>query len=106
MPPTLVSRVALRFAVVVAFMIPAAICSCLSTAWFIKISAQVEHSHEFLDCLKDLRSLLKDAESGQRGFLLTGGKAEYLRPYDDATTAIGPKLSELAALAERALPPQ
>ncbi len=44
-----------------------------------------------------LLSLLKDAETGQRGFLITGN-AEYLTPYESATRAIGPHLDRLREL--------
>ena len=36
--------------------------------------------------LAQILSLLQDAETGQRGFLLTGSEA-YLRPFTEATTA-------------------
>src|SRR6185312_17094670 len=98
MPPSLVNRVAVRFALIAAFLIPATIFSCMSTTWLITIAAQVENCHEIIGCLKDLGTLLRDAETGQRGFLLTGN-AEYLSPYDEATTLIERKLDTLAALA-------
>lgn len=41
-----------------------------------------------------LLSALKDAETGQRGYLLTG-KVEYLEPYDDALSAIHGDLDKL-----------
>ena len=103
---TLLSRVFVRFAIVAAFILTATICSYLSASRFIVISVQVENSHELLHCQEDILSLLKDAETGQRGFLLTGGNDEYLGPYSRAITAIGPKLSEFAALADRTLPRQ
>ena len=106
MPKTLVSRVAARFALVAAFMISVTICSCLSAAWFIKISNLVDHSRKVIRCLTELQTFLQDAETGQRGFLLTGGKEEYLRPYNNAMTAIGAKLSTLAVLDNGALAPQ
>jgi PAS domain S-box-containing protein len=40
-------------------------------------------------------STLKDAETGQRGYLLTG-KEEYLKPYNDAVARIQSELSELS----------
>ena len=35
----------------------------------------------------DLRNLLDDAETGQRGYLLTGGEKKYLAPYQAARNA-------------------
>jgi two-component system sensor histidine kinase/response regulator len=105
MPPSLVNRVAVRFALIAAFLIPATIFSCMSTTWLITIAVQVENCHEIIGCLKDLGTLLRDAETGQRGFLLTGN-AEYLSPYDEATTLIERKLDTLAALARSDHPSQ
>lgn len=42
----------------------------------------------------DLRALVQDAESGQRGFLLTG-KEKYLQPFDAAVQGIPQKLEVL-----------
>jgi CHASE3 domain sensor protein len=106
MPLTLVRRVAIRFAVIAAFVSLATICSCVSTAWFIKISNQADQSRKVMRCLSQLQSFIKDAEAGQRGFLLTDGRAEYLTPYNNAITAIGPQLGNLAVLAKSDLPGQ
>ncbi len=42
-----------------------------------------QHSYEVLDALKDLGITVRDAETGQRGYLLTGSDA-YLAPYEAA----------------------
>jgi signal transduction histidine kinase len=42
----------------------------------------------------DLRNLLDDAETGQRGYLLTGGEAEYLAPYQAARNVIHDQLQQ------------
>ena len=46
-----------------------------------------------------------DAETGQRGFLLTG-KDEFLEPYDAARTRLGEDLSRLKRLTEDNQPQQ
>ena len=43
----------------------------------------VAHTHEVLATVSAIESTLKDAETGQRGFLLTG-KDSYLAPYTAA----------------------
>ena len=43
----------------------------------------VANSHEVIGALESLLSILKDAESGQRDYLLTEDE-KYLEPYDDA----------------------
>src|SRR5262249_20608491 len=49
------------------------------------------------EALEEALSLLKDAETGQRGFLITGEEG-YLKPYDDAVAALGPQLDKLDGL--------
>jgi methyl-accepting chemotaxis protein len=46
----------------------------------LRTSQWVTHSHEVLEHIADLLSALKDAETGQRGYLLTGDEA-FLEPY-------------------------
>jgi two-component system CheB/CheR fusion protein len=50
-------------------------------------SRDVAHTHAVLEHLELLLSTLKDAETGQRGYLLTGD-ASYLKPYDEAVTRV------------------
>ena len=57
----------------------------------------VAHTHEVLAVLADMLSTLKDAETGQRGFLLTGQHV-YLKPYDAARARVRDKLAELERL--------
>jgi len=47
--------------------------------------------------LTDFRNSLLDAETGQRGYLLTG-KDDYRLPYDSAVQKIGPEIDHLRAL--------
>ena len=47
----------------------------------------VTHTHLVLEHLTTAVSLLKDAETGQRGFVITGDDA-YLEPYQHALTGI------------------
>src|SRR6266849_5782265 len=45
----------------------------------IETNQMVAHTYEVLASLEELLSLMKDAETGQRGYLLTGER-EYLQP--------------------------
>ena len=45
------------------------------------------HTHQVRGELADLLSELKDAETGQRGYVITGDES-YLEPYKSALTAI------------------
>lgn len=53
---------------------------------------------EFLGQLSDVLSTLKDAETGQRGFLLTG-RTQYLAPYRDAVKSIDAEMARVSKLA-------
>src|SRR3954453_17353921 len=55
-------------------------------------------SHEAATALDDLIARLRDAETGQRGFLLTR-EASYLEPYDRARSAFNDPLARIGSLA-------
>ena len=57
----------------------------------------VSHTHEVLGQLEQVVSTLKDAETGQRGYLLTGERV-YLEPYEQAVPRIGEQLARLRDL--------
>ena len=57
----------------------------------------VSHTHEVLGQLEQVVSTLKDAETGQRGYLLTGERP-YLEPYDQALPRIQGQLDRLRDL--------
>jgi signal transduction histidine kinase len=59
--------------------------------------AWVEHTHVTIDRTRATLSDLKDAETGQRGFILTGDEA-YLEPYTAALTALAADTSALRLL--------
>lgn len=58
---------------------------------------QVTSTHEVITGLGDLLSAMQDAETGQRGFLLTGNPA-YLEPYRDAQARSEASLQNLERL--------
>ena len=57
----------------------------------------VEHTREVVAGLERAASTLKDAETGQRGYLLTG-KDEYLKPYVNASNGLDKDLDRLFSL--------
>src|ERR1700759_483589 len=60
---------------------------------------KVQHSHEVITSLDQLLSLIQDAETGQRGFLLTGNE-RYLDPYANAVATVPPRLNAIRSLTE------
>jgi CHASE3 domain sensor protein len=57
----------------------------------------VQHTQDVLLQISQTESLLKDAETGQRGYLYTG-EPRYLAPYDLAINQIKPDIDQLAAM--------
>src|SRR5882724_6364388 len=55
------------------------------------------HTHEVLTKLTELLSTLQDAETGQRGFLITG-EERYLEPYQAALQNIDPVIRQIREL--------
>ncbi len=58
---------------------------------------EARHTEQIVATTASLLSSLKDAETGQRGYLLTG-RAEYLEPYSSALSVIRHDLEQLNAL--------
>ena len=59
--------------------------------------AMVVHTHEVIDSLNVLLSSIKDAETGQRGYIITGDK-DYLLPYHASRIEIDRLLTQLEGL--------
>jgi signal transduction histidine kinase/DNA-binding response OmpR family regulator/CHASE3 domain sensor protein len=62
-------------------------------------SARVRQTHTLLVASDAVTAAARDAETGQRGYLLTGADA-YLEPYAAARDTLDARLDELAALVE------
>lgn len=60
-------------------------------------NARITHTHEVITALGALFSTIQDAETGQRGFLLTGND-RYLAPYDDAVSRVATNLRVIGTL--------
>jgi PAS domain S-box-containing protein len=58
---------------------------------------QVARTHEVIGELESLPSTLKDAETGQRGYLLTGDE-KYLQPYEEALRRVQATAAHLGVL--------
>jgi methyl-accepting chemotaxis protein len=60
-------------------------------------SQWVTHTHEVLEHIAGVLSLLKDAESGQRGYVITGDEA-FLEPYHTGSAEVSNVVKELRTL--------
>ncbi len=68
-----------------------------STSNLTQAMEDVDHSHRVIESLERLLSTLKDAETGQRGFVLSGDNT-YLEPYISALSRIDQHLQSLREL--------
>jgi PAS domain S-box-containing protein len=69
----------------------------VSTQRLIEANRWVKQTHEVIEDLEHVLSVQKDAETGQRGFVLTG-EERYLEPYRAATDEVEHDLEVLVAL--------
>ncbi len=79
---------------VVALLIFNAATSYRNTIKLIENEHWVSHTHQVLTELEATLSTLKDAETGQRGYLLTG-EERYLEPYNSAIARINQQVAGL-----------
>ncbi len=82
---------------VILFFAASGILSYYNTRTLSRDALLVTHTHEVIINLEEIFSALKDAETGQRGFVLTGNE-DYLEPYDMALNHITDKLEVVAGL--------
>lgn len=93
-------RIAAFFALVVCPLL------MLAAAWELgrefgrsrEVRGSVNRSYEIQSETRNLFSLVQDAETGQRGYLITQDPA-YLKPYEDAVPKVDARLAELRSLA-------
>jgi methyl-accepting chemotaxis protein len=77
------------FALAILFAVGAV--SYQNTKKLTETATWVSHTHQVLESLEALLSTMKDAETGQRGYIITGDKA-YLEPFEAAHESIRQKV--------------
>lgn len=85
------------FAVAAIVLVLIAVFSLVNLVRFRTDARSVAHSHEVLNSLSELSSDLTEAESSQRGFLITG-KDEYQHSFDSAVEKIQQQQANLQRL--------
>ena len=68
-----------------------------STEAFMQSATKVQHSQRVVNQLEVVLSLIKDAETGQRGFIITKNEA-FLSPYDSASNNLEQEMLALSEL--------
>lgn len=87
----------LAFGLVMAVLAANALISYRATRTLIDDQRLVAHTHEVLISLALILSNLKDTETGQRGFIITGDE-RYLKPYQTAAAQLDSEMLRFAAL--------
>ena len=80
-------KLTVRFGLALSVLIAVSAASYLNWIRFRTSTSAVEHTYRVIDNLEKIQSQLKDAETGQRGYLLTGDD-RYLTPYRSALQTI------------------
>ncbi|MEG4021221.1 CHASE3 domain-containing protein [Microcoleus sp. S13C4] len=97
MKQSLTPQITAGIGMVVALLIFNAATSYRNTLKLVENERWVSHTHQVLTELEATLSTLKDAETGQRGYLLTG-EERYLEPYHSAIARINQQVVGLQQL--------
>jgi methyl-accepting chemotaxis protein len=87
-------KIALGFGLSLLMLLTVALVAYQGARQLIETTAGLVESRERARAIREVRALLLDAETGQRGFLLTGDEA-YLRPYAAALQGMRENLDTL-----------
>jgi diguanylate cyclase (GGDEF)-like protein/PAS domain S-box-containing protein len=94
---TVEKKIVTGFGLMLAALIVVGVVSYRNTRQLLRDSNRVAHSHDILDELNGTLSTMKDAETGQRGFIITGDE-QYLEPYNTSISRINRHLERLREL--------
>src|SRR5260370_27923831 len=79
--------------------------TCRAALGYDRLNDQVQRTHEVKEELSAVLRLVVDAETGQRGYLITDD-AVYLLPYQEATSEIEARLARLDNITKNNPPQQ
>ncbi|MDE3131869.1 MAG: CHASE3 domain-containing protein, partial [Acidobacteriota bacterium] len=91
------TRIGAGYAFALALLALLGVASYRSAAEFAGASKQTVHTHVVLDTIGRILSDLQDAETGQRGYVITGVDS-YLEPYRNGVADLGRSLRALRTL--------
>ncbi|MDZ8136756.1 MAG: response regulator [Nostoc sp. DedQUE04] len=90
-------KIGVSFALSLATLTTIGFISYQSTNELIQTSRKESHTYQVLSQLEDLNLQLTNAETGQRGYIITG-EQRYLEPYNAAIQVLNQKVKELQRL--------
>jgi len=94
MQTSLKRNLLIGFSISMVILIASSAASFVSIRNLLQSSDLVEHSNKVVIDLNETLSLMKDAETGQRGFLLSGNEV-YLQPYNGTLAKVNSKIQEI-----------
>ncbi|HYP28952.1 MAG TPA: CHASE3 domain-containing protein [Blastocatellia bacterium] len=90
-------RITTQFALAMLILAAIGVGSYYNTTHLLSTTRWVEHTHEVLERLNSLLHHIAEAESSQRGYLITGNEV-FLEPYEASLPAIRRDLEQLGPL--------
>jgi hypothetical protein len=91
------TKIGASFALSLAILSTIGLISYQNTNELIQTSRKERHTYQVLSQLEDLNAQLTNAETGQRGYLITG-EQRYLEPYKAAIDVVDQKVKEIEKL--------
>ncbi|HEX4086234.1 MAG TPA: CHASE3 domain-containing protein [Chthoniobacteraceae bacterium] len=91
------SKIGGGYALALLALITIGVVAYRSSTGMIDTAALVTHTHQVIETLEQSVSLMKDAETGQRGYIITG-EDRYLEPYTTAKSQIDGVMDQLDQL--------
>ncbi len=90
---------AISLSLVVIFFVASGVVSFRNARFLMDDVLRVAHTHEVITALDSVGALMKDAESGQRGYVITGD-VRYLEPYTRAQSGIADHITKAETLVQ------
>jgi methyl-accepting chemotaxis protein len=91
------NKIASGFGLALAVLLVVGAVSYDSTTKLRSSADWVQHTHEVITSLDELLSATKDAETGERGFVITG-ESRFLEPYNGASDVVDQRLKQVRDL--------
>ena len=91
------TKIGAGYALALIILVILGVVSHRNTTGFIEAARLKAHTYEVLENLEKVLSSLKDTETGQRGYIITG-EERYLEPYQSGTTMLNQTIQDLRKL--------